>query len=455
MEPSLKITQDEIVDRQTLLHIELEDEDTAPYIDRGYRRLVQRVTIPGFRKGKAPRSVVENYFGRESLLRESLDQMVSEVTRRAIEEQELETAGRPSIELLELEPVTVEAKVALTPTVDLGPYKELRVPEEPVETSEEDVQERLEELRKGIAPWEPVERPLQLGDMVTLTALGTVDGQTMLDQKGSVIVAEPGSVVPLPGFAERLVGTEVGVEREFDLPVRDDHADTSLAGKTVHFTLTASDIKERNLPEMDDEFAKSVGDDYESLEALRDKVKEEVEEEASKAQTTQYREAALEELVKLVTVDLPPLLVEHEVEHMVDRRDQFVERLNIRKDDYLRYTGKTEDEIQEEMTEQATERLSRSYALATLAEQEGLEVSDEDIDAEVKRLAESGMDAAAGHNLDSPEVRSSVRETLLVEKAINRLTAIAKDEVDGSSETDDQNEEEEPEEGGDRVDATT
>lgn len=451
----MKITQDEIVDRQTLLHIELEDEDTAPYIDRGYRRLVQRVTIPGFRKGKAPRSIVENYFGRESLLRESLDQMVSEVTRRAIEEQELETAGQPSIELLELEPVTVEAKVALTPTVDLGPYKELRVPEEPVETSEEDVQERLEELRKGIAPWEPVEGPLELGDMVTLTALGTVDGQTMLDQKDSVIVAEAGSVVPLPGFAERLVGTEVGVEREFDLPVRDDHADTSLAGKTVHFTLTASDIKERNLPEMDDEFAKSVGDDYESLEALRDKVKEEVEEEASKAQTTQYREAALEELIKMVAVELPPLLVEHEVEHMVDRRDQFVERLNIRKDDYLRYTGKTEDEIQEEMTEQATERLSRSYALATLAEQEGLEVSDEDIDAEVKRLAESGMDAAAGHDLDSPEVRSSVRETLLVEKAINRLTAIAKGEVDGSSETDDQNEEEEPEEGGDRVDATT
>ena len=203
----MKITQDEIVDRQTLLHIELEDEDTAPYIDRGYRRLVQRVSIPGFRKGKAPRSIVENYFGREALLRESLDQMVSEVTSRAIEEQELETAGLPSIELLELEPVTVEAKVALTPTVGLGSYKELRVPEEPVETSEDDVQQRLDELQKGIAPWEPVERPVDLGDMITVTVQGTVDGKTMLDQKNSVIVVEAGSVVPLPGFAEQLAGT--------------------------------------------------------------------------------------------------------------------------------------------------------------------------------------------------------------------------------------------------------
>jgi len=450
----LKITQDEIVDRQTLLHIELEDEDTAPYIDRGYRRLVQRVSIPGFRKGKAPRSIVENYFGREALLRESLDQMVSEVTSRAIEEQELETAGLPSIELLELEPVTVEAKVALTPTVGLGSYKELRVPEEPVETSEDDVQQRLDELQKGIAPWEPVERPVDLGDMITVTVQGTVDGKTMLDQKDSVIVVEAGSVVPLPGFAEQLAGTEVGVQKEFDLPVGDDHADASLAGKTVHFTATVSNVKERNLPELDDEFAKSVGDDYESLDALRDKIREEIEDEASKAATTRYREAALDELLKVATVELPSLLIEHEVEHMVERRDQFVERLNIRKDDYLRYTGKTEDEIKAEMKEQAIERLSRSYALAELAKQADLEMYDDEIDAEVTRLADSGTDSVAGLSLDSPEVRSSVRETLLVEKAIEHLTEIAKGGIEARSEPEEQTEQtDKSKEGGDRADA--
>jgi trigger factor len=183
---------------------------------------------------------------------------------------------------------------------------------------------------------------------------------------------------------------------------------------------------------LDDEFAKGVGDGYDSLESLREFVKKQLDEEAERAKETQHREATLDELLKVAEVKLPPLLIENEVERMVERRDRFVDRLNIPKDDYLRLTGKSEDEIQEEMHEHAIERISRSYALMNLAEQEALEVSDAEVDEKIKEIADSASGEAPsldGHDMSSDAVRESVRETLLVDKAVDRLVEIAKGEA--------------------------
>ena len=168
----MKITQDEVVERQTVLHIELEDEDLEPYLDRGYRRVVNSAMIPGFRKGKAPRLIMERYLGRESLLNEALDFMLPDVTQRAVKAQELETAGTPRVELVELEPVSLKATVAFPPLVDLGSYRDIRVEEEIVEVTEEDVQKNLDELLEKAASWEPVERSVSAGDMVTMAVEG-------------------------------------------------------------------------------------------------------------------------------------------------------------------------------------------------------------------------------------------------------------------------------------------
>ncbi|MCH9009270.1 MAG: hypothetical protein IIC21_01430, partial [Chloroflexi bacterium] len=174
----MKITQEEEVDRQTVLHIELDEEDLDPYLDRGYRRVAQRTAIPGFRKGKAPRRIIEQFLGREVLLNEVLDTMLPEVTGRAIDEQSIEAVGLPQIELLDLDPLTVKAVVPLVPDIDLGSYREIRVEEETTEVGEEDIQSRLEQLQHSMASWEPVQRPVVLGDMVTMKAEGTADGNT-------------------------------------------------------------------------------------------------------------------------------------------------------------------------------------------------------------------------------------------------------------------------------------
>ena len=454
----MNITPEEVVDRQTVLEVQLEDEDLSPYLDRGYSRLVQRTAIPGFRKGKAPRAILERYLGKESLLNEAMDYMVTDVAERAIAEQELEAAGAPRIELLEIEPVKLKVTVALTPLVDLGVYKDIRLEDKPVEVGEADVDNRIQNMLKESAPWEPVERPVKLGDMVTMNVVGTVENSTILDKDDLVYVADEESLLPFPGFSKQLKGAKVSVSKEFELKIADDHTDARLAGKQARFDVMVSEVKEQKLPDLDDEFAKGAGEGYESVAALREAIGKEIDQEARSAQQAQFREATLEELSKLATVELPPLLVEHEVEHMVSRRDRFVDQLNIRKDDYLRFTGKTEDEIREEMRENAVERLTRSYALSTLAEQEGVDISSEEIDEEIQRLGASEdpeKGRIADQDMDSEQVRTGIRETLLVEKALERLTSIAKGEVPGpSGETPGANQDEQDEEeGGETLDA--
>ena len=456
----MKITQEEVVDRQAVLHIELEDEDLNPYLDRGYRRVVQRAAIPGFRKGKAPRIIVERFMGRESLLQEVMDFMLPDVTARAISSQDLDATGPPRLELLGMEPVTVKATVALTPLVELGGYGDIRIEEEPVEITEDDVRERLQELSKASASWEPMERPVKLGDMVTMNVAGTVEGAVILDQKDVVYIVNEESALPFPGFAQNLEGVEVSVPKEFDLSVSEDHADARIAGKEAHLQVTVGEVKEQNLPELDDEFAKSVGDGYESLATLRQAIEEDLAKEAKEAQATRFRESALEELQKVATVELPPLMIEHEVEHMVERRDRFAEQLNMRKDDYLRFTGKTEEEIQEEMQEQAVERLARSWVLASLAESEGLEVSSEEIDKKIQTLNESGGEETEDRrdlDLTSDAARSTISEMLLVGKALDRLTAIAKGEASESGDVEQSadKQDHDSEQGGDAVDTKT
>jgi len=456
LESYLKITQDEAVDRQTTLHIELEDEDLAPYLDRAYRKLAQQLAIPGFRKGKAPRTIVESFVGRENLIQESLDDMLPVMTQRAIDEQGIEASGTPAVELIELDPVTVKATVPLVPEVDLGAYKDIRVDDIPAEITSDDVDVKLGELQDQASSWEPVEREVAAGDMTTMDVKGHVDEEYILNNDDAVYVVDLESTLPFEGFGEQLVGIEVGVEKEFTLKVPDDHADNRFAGQDVHMSVTVKDVKERLRPELDDEFAKSVGDGYETLVELRESTETDITTQAVEAQAGQYRESALDALVSGSTFDVPPMLIDHEVEHMVDRRDRFVERLEVSMEDYLRYTGKSDDEMKDEMREHAMERFTRSYALSNLAEAENIVIPDEDIDERIKELEadregqENTPEDQSNVDLSSEAARTSIKESLLVSKSLDRLVSIAKgDETTEPSKADDV----EPEEGGDKDNA--
>ena len=445
----MKVTQGEVEERQVTLRIELDDDDLEPYVERGFRQVVGKMRIPGFRPGKAPRKVVEGMVGRESLISESLDFLVPDVITKAVEEQEIESVGFPHVENVEFDPVVVEAAVALNPILDLGEYQSIRVEEDPVEVSDEDVDQEIEALRKQQSSWEPVERSVAHDDLVTMNVVGTIDEVKIIDETDSQFMVDPSSTLPLPGFAAELEGLEVDTPTDFTLDVPGDFADNEIAGKQAKFTVTITDVKQRLLPELDDEFAQSVRDECETLDDLKERLREDIQNAAVRQNDHEYREYAIEELVVNADMEIAPLLIQHEIEHMEERREEMMKRLGISEDDYNRFTGRTAEEIRDEMHEEAVEKLNRSHAISAFIEQEALEISDDELNDRLKQLAREG-DESTGRKLTNKELRServksSVRESLLIEKALDRLVLIAKGQVDDESEGDSSGEEDEAE----------
>ena len=433
----MKITQEEMVERQTVLHVELEDEDLEPYLQRVYQRVAQQAAIPGFRKGKAPRTVVERFLGPGGLVQESLGDAVPALADEAVSARELDPVVPPRVDVLDMEPVTFKVTVAAEPGIDLGEYRAIRLEEGQVEVEEEDVDRAIEDLRRDSGSWEPVERPVKSGDMVTIDVTGTVEGRVVLDEKDTVYMAEDGSSIPFPGFSEELVGAEAGAPKEFSIPIPDDYADTSLAGKSCDFTVTVNEIKEQMLPDLDDEFAKGAGDGYETLAELREAIESDMRERAGAAQTGAYKQRAVDALVETATVEVAPLHVDYEVNHAMYDRARFVQNLNMPYQDYLRYRGISEEEDRSQMREAAVHRMLQSYVVRELAEKEAIEVGDDEIDDKLKEILDSGGEAAAQirEAEDQDRARDAVSASLRVDKAVDLLMAIARGEEPPSSES--------------------
>lgn len=433
----MKVTQGEVQERQVALRIELDDDDLEPYVDRGYRQVVQRMRVPGFRPGKAPRKVVEGMVGREGLVSESLDFLVADVIAKAVESQEIDSVGFPQVDNVEFSPVVVDATVALNPVLDLGDYRSIRLEDDPVEVTDEDVNAELESIRKRYRSWEPVERPVSFDDLVTMTVTGTIDDVEVFSETDWEYVAQPDSPFPFPGFVDALEGLRADEPANFTLTLPDDYTDKEIAGKDVEVSLVLTDIKQSVLPDLDDEFARSVsdGDDaYDTLDQLRAKLREDIEAHTARQNEQEYRELVIEELTVNADIEIAPVLVEHEVGRYQERRDEMMERLQITADDYYRFSGKTAEQVLDEMREEAVNKLNRSHAIAALIDAESIEVDDADLEERLKQLAREGDESGqklTNKQIRSARVRESVRQTLLVKKAVDMLLDIARGRLDG------------------------
>ena len=426
----MKITQDEVVERQTTLHIELDDEDIDPYLQRAYSRVVQNVNIPGFRKGKAPRSIIEQYFGRESLLNEILDSMLPELTGKAITEEDIDAVGMPSIDLEGLDPFQFSAVVPLKPDINLGEYKSIRVEKETPSLPDDAIDERIEQLRLSVASWEPVDRTVQTGDMVSTQIKGTLDDEVILDESDAVYLVNEDIGRPFPGFSDKLVGLESDEPSSFDLDIPEDFQDENLAGKNISFEVNIKDIKERVLPELDDAFAQSIGEGYESLEDLREEVDKSIINEAETEASRAHRENVIQALLESATVELPPLLIEHESSHMVEEQERMVTQANMVLDDYLTSIGKTRTELEEESRNEAIGRLTRSFVLSALADEENIDISDDEITERIEELF-SNSDEEKPDSSQTAEMMDYMRRSMRMEQTMTRLEDIAEGYPDG------------------------
>ena len=429
----MNVTRESDSPTEVTLNISMDAEDEEPFLNRSYRRVVSRLQIPGFRPGKAPRSIVESHVGRTALVQEALEFMIPESLDKVLREHEIQAFTEPRLEVLDLEPVSFKAVVALQPEIDLGEFRSIRLESVAVEIGQEDVDHVLEDLRYESAPWEPAERPVAFGDLVTMNVKGVIGGDDVIDDEGIDFLPTLENPLPLPGFSVYLEGMTEGQQKSFSLNVPDDHELETYAGQECRFEVEIVAIKQKTLPDLDDEFALGVREGFESLEALSDHIRQRLQEEGENTARRQLEANSLDEVMKLTTIRASDLIYERELESMREDQERALRRQRLDMETYLRYIGQTEDEWQEQARPQVEQRLKTILVLRKLAEVEGLEVLPEEIEAETERLMATSSEATEEmmrYTLNTENGRDSIRTSLLNQKVMARLAEIAQGKDD-------------------------
>ena len=425
----MKVTNEKIEDSQVFLSIEMEPAEVEESLEESYHRLVKKTDVPGFRRGKAPRAILERYLSKESLFEDALSNLLPKACEKAIKEQKLETIAQPHIEVAQTDPVIFKAVVSLRPTVKLGDYHHIQVTAEPVEVSENDVSAIIERLRHQHAAWEPVERPVGFNDLVVLDIKSNIEDKPFINQEGAQYQVLQNYSFPVPGFAEQLLGMGRDEEKEFQLQFPLDYPKGELAGKEASFKVRVVEIKQERLPELNDEFAKEIDPNFETLDSLREQVLADLRLRAEEKARIDFEEQVTEAVVDITQVEFPPILVEMEVDRLLNQRLQRWQTGGSNLEEYLRTINKTEEEIREELRPLATKRTIWSLVLGEIAKKEKVKVSDSAINTEIENMTkdtdEGKKDELKGF-LNTPQARESIKQTLMTRKTIQRLVEIAK-----------------------------
>jgi len=422
---NVKAVAEKIAENRVALQIEVEAERVDAALERAYRKVVREVNVPGFRKGRVPRRIIEARFGKEILYEDALEELIPQAYMEALAQEKIEAIDQPEVTDVQIEagsPLRFRAVVDVMPEAELGEYKGLKVEKEIEKVEESDVDHMLEHLREENAELVAVERTqVQQGDFVLIDYEGYVNGQPFSGGAAKGVTVEVGSGRFVDGFEEQLVGAEVGSEVEVRITFPESHPDDALRGKEALFKVKVHSIKERRLPELDDEFAADVSD-AESLEALRAQIRSELEASARSRADEEVREKLVRMVTDASTVQLPKVLVERELDGMVN---DFLRNLRYRGIDperYLASANLTEASLREEFRPNAERRVKTEIVLQTIARREGITVSPEEVEADIERfVAASGDKEAARRRWDTPARRASIEHGLLVEKAVNLL----------------------------------
>ena len=424
----MKVSAEPVENSQVTLNIEMEPVEIEKYIEGAYNRLVRKVSVPGFRKGKAPRDVLERHIGKDALFQEALEDLIPETYKEALEEQKIEPIAQPQFEMIQTEPLIFKAVVPLKPTIKLGDYTGIRVESKPVEVKKEDIETTIEQLRNQQAILSPVDRPVQFDDIVTIDIEGEKEGESFPIRKDVVYEVTKEARLPLPGFAEKLEGMGKGEEKSFVLYYPPDYEMKELAGKDHAFKVTVTEIKEKKLPEVDDELAKTLG--KEDLASLREQIASNLKAGAEERARLEMEQKAVDAAVELCEVEYPPALADREIDRLLsEEARQFTEGITGL-ENYLKTINKTMDDHKEELRPMAVRRVVRSLVLGKIAEDEKIEVDDSEIDAEIERmLKDADKEAEEMRKFFSlPQARESLKQFLVGRKTIERLVQIAKGE---------------------------
>lgn len=425
----MKVTREKTESSQAFLTVEMEPVEVEEALKKARGRLARKASIPGFRKGKAPRDILERYLGLEYILEDAINHMVPDAYEKALTEQEILPIARPSIEVTQTEPVIFKAVVPLPPVVELGDYQTVKIKPEKVKITAKNVVDILENLRHQNATWESVDRAAAFKDLAVMDVESNLEDKPFLTRQGFQYRLDEDSPFPTPGFAAQIAGLKKDDEKEFTLKLPDDYARSEMAGKEPSFKVKLIEVKEEKLPELNDDFARQIGPELADLEALRKEVESNLKLRAEERVKVEFEENALTAVIALSRVEFPPVLVEIEIDRMIE--DQ-ARRFQMQGGDlaaYLKSIDKTPEQLHEEMHPAAEQKVTRSLVLSKLSEAENIEVTDLDIDTEMETILKSAGEnqEAMRKMLNTPQSRQSVRQYLLTRKTVDRLAEIAAD----------------------------
>ena len=445
----MKVETEILEDHQAKLTVTLSDEQLNSAKQQAARRISRNTKIPGFRPGKAPYPVVARTVGEAAVVEDALEILVDKIYPDALDEAGVDPYGPGTLENVEsMDPPVFEFIVPLAPVVELGEYHEIHLPYDPPDPDESEIKRVIKELRESQAVIEHVDRPAEAGDIVYLTLSGleagdngsAEDGPLVPERKMNILIhtEEEGSPTdewPFPGFNQDLIQASAGDSRqiEYDFPVEDEAG--VFSGKTVVFTARIDEVVSRELPELDDEFAQSVGE-FESADELRAYVITSLQDSLVREYDEDYNQKLLDNLVEISTIDYPPQMTEHELEHMVERFEQQIAGMGMDLDVYLKTRDMTREDLEEEMRPDAEERILRSLALLEFIAKEEFEVDQEEVQEELERTIEILEQSTAGQPARSrPTYSREGLQNQLINRQIERaafarLKAIATGELE-------------------------
>lgn len=409
----MTVTYEEKNKNEGTLHFTVSQEEAQKALKRAYKRVKNSVSVPGFRKGKISYNVFVKMFGEQALYEDAINFVLPTAFPEAIKESELDEdklVGRPQFDIEQVEPGKdwkLLAHVALKPEVTLGEYKGLEVPKQDRDVAEEDVEKRIEDAQSNLAELAVKEGAAAEGDTVVIDFVGYKDGEAFDNGSAENFSLELGSGSFVPGFEEQLVGASEGDEKTLDVTFPEDYQAEDLAGQAVEFKVTVHEVKEKITPELDDEFAKDVDEEVETLDELREKYRKEIAERKEATAKEAVEEAAIRKAIDNAEFgDVPQAMIDEEIDRQVDHYLNEMQRQGISEEMFFNITGSSREKLREEFSEDADVRVKTDLLLEAIREAEDLDATEEEIQSEIDDLAKA-------YDMEAEQVSKVVTEDML------------------------------------------
>ena len=410
------------------LTFDIPQTDVKRGLDQAFRRVKNNLRVPGFRKGHVSRVIFDQYYGEESLYENALNIVLPDAYESALKEADIAAVGQPQILPVSMEKGKdwqMKATVTVEPEVKLGEYKGIEVPKQNTRVYAKDIDARLKEEREKNAELVLKKSAAAKGDTVTIDYKGTVDGKAFDGGSAEDYSLELGSNTFIPGFEDQLIGHKAGDEVDVVVTFPEDYGAKDLAGKEAHFATKVHEVKSKQLPKLDDEFAKDVDDSVETLDDLKEKIKKDLKAQKEEAAQDEIEQAAIEGAVANATIDkIPDAMIQEDINTQMNQYLGNMQRQGISPETYYKITNTTEDQLRSQFSKDAEERVKTNLVLEAIVKKEDIKATKEEIDKEIKNLASE-------YNMDEKTVRNTLTDDMLshdinVRKAINIVADNAK-----------------------------